>query len=67
MTTLVTLLAGGAVGTIIATLIAALFNRKKISAEAAQLISQAGAGIAQTVEGYVRNLGAETPTEAGKQ
>lgn len=50
------LLTTGGFGTVAAAIIAGLFARKKVSAEASSAISSAGAGIAGQVESFVQRL-----------
>lgn len=56
---LVAILTTGGICSVIAAVIGGLFARRKMSAEAAQIVTSAGAGIAQQVEGYVQRISTE--------
>lgn len=51
--TLVGLLGGGGVGVIIAAVIAGLFSRRKLGAEATQIITEAASGVVTRLEGQL--------------
>lgn len=52
-------LATTSVAGLIAGVVAGIFGRRKMSAEATQIVTSAGAGIAQQVEGYVERISKE--------
>lgn len=56
MNNIVALAASGSVVALISAVVGGFFAQRKISAEASQLITQAGAGIATTVEGFVDRI-----------
>lgn len=56
---LVTAMTSAGIATIVGSVVGGLFTRKKISAEAAQVITNAGAGVAASVEGFVERISAE--------
>ena len=56
MNNIIALASAGSVVALISAVIGGFFAQRKISAEASQLITQAGAGIATTVEGFVDRI-----------